>query len=439
MLKLHEDTQRRVCRILFVTLCVIPLLCVLAWCAARQSDSEIIAWQAQAGSVLQLATACEGLTHVRPNVTLLHEVSGEDYESKEPFFQTRLLEIDGQSNGLHVVAHQPTLHGSGMRHFADWLCRQMTQGEQQWTGDWQLTAKEVSFLPQSATALTFNDLALKLSNARHAAEGALSVRLAGANSQEPITIRLVRQHESSSPRWSVHFDTALSSIPCSLLGPWLSITPGLGSAATFDGAGWAELRDDGWRSEFNGVISQASLDRLISDRFPHRLTGTATLRIRRAVIEQGKVVVLEGAVDARDGTISRSLLESARQQMKLGDGADPLPRQEEEVAYAHLAFDFSIDASGIRLSGACQDGKDPRSMLISADGRDFWFAPRGTQPIPVANLLRALLLHQEMLIPAVRETPGLLRLFPLPEVVASEDAIRGEAVPNGKLRMRSTQ
>src|SRR6478735_6596858 len=71
MFPLRDRTRRWICRTIFLTVGVAPMLSIIGWCMAMASPSHVAGVRAQFASTLGVELRFEKLSHPGPGTTLL--------------------------------------------------------------------------------------------------------------------------------------------------------------------------------------------------------------------------------------------------------------------------------------------------------------------------------------------------------------------------------
>jgi hypothetical protein len=177
-----------------------------------------------------------------------------------------------------------------------------------------------------------------------------------------------------------------------------------------------------------GQLANLDLGRLVTDHFPHKLTGIGQVTIlsshfRRGRLEEGSVIVAAGP-----GTVDRSFLAGAVDRLNLVVGKEPAV-VGDCIAYDELAFCATLDSHGLRLAGRC-GAAGPGAIL--SDGRNCLLG-EPSQPQPLAALVQTLAPPNALQVPASRQTDWLLHHLPVPEVMPLPGS---EALPAQARRLR---
>jgi len=234
---------------------------------------------------------------------------------------------------------------------------------------------------------------------------------AAAGEEEPVTLRVIRNREHQRPTTYLEWQASRTDFPCQMFRPLVDATEWLGPHAQFRGYVWATRLPDGWDAELTGQLSQIDLHHAVTRHFPHQLSGTATLRLERAIVRSGRLVEVSGSFQADGGMVSRSLLESASRSLRMGWG---VPDNAQGVLpYDQIAMGFSLDQGGVELTGNCSQAP---GAIVLGQRHILLQQPHGRQP--VAALIRTLVPHREVQVPASREAQWLVARLPLARVIA---------------------
>ena len=206
----------------------------------------------------------------------------------------------------------------------------------------------------------------------------------------------------------------------------------LGPRCRFRGYIWANETPDGWNGEVTGQLVELNLGSLVTEHFPHRLSGVGEATIQSARFHRGRLEEGSAILAAGPGAIDRALVAAAMDRLGLVQGTEPFP-ESERIEYDHLALSITLDAQGMKIRGCCPEA-EPGTILSDSRGRLLGEPPQG--PLPIASLVQTLAPPSALQVPTSRQTDWLLRHLPAPEVVPpipSEDAI-----PTARLKLPET-
>jgi len=228
---------------------------------------------------------------------------------------------------------------------------------------------------------------------------------------EPARLEIMRNRKVSPPatRWALQ--TRSTALPCSLLADQLEVLAWMGDEATFQGSVAAMPCPDGWQGELSGRFSHVDLDQLVTERYNHKLSGTAEIVFHRARFRGGKLVDAAGEVTCSGGVVSWSLLDQAHKS--LGLVADGRVRADEADAlwqYEQLRFRFTLDGEGLRIEGRCGA---PGEGIVMADRDGPLLTDRPQTVAQVVALVRALASESGQQVPVTPEAFQLLHVLPI--------------------------
>jgi hypothetical protein len=438
MFQLYDKTRRRICMAAFLTLGVLPMLLVGGWCWSRHTWGCLQTEAEQLSRQLGLNVRLGGLKHLRPGVTLYEQFAAVDPETGRPIFRCRLLEIARQTESGAQAKHRPTLLLTASQPEVDaasldrvWQCLQRSLeglcGPLE--ADLRLSAAELTLraADNSQTLTEVKGVVESLPDRTHAR---LDFRLVGANTPEPAHICVDRNRQVSPPASGFELHTGGGELPCSVLALGLSELKPLGGRCRFRGIIWANETPDGWQGEVTGQLVDLDLGGLVSNHFPHKLSGAGEVTIDSAHFRHGRLEQGSALVVAGPGRIDRSLLAAAVDRLGLAPATEPLP-DGDLVEYKQLAFSATLDAQGLTLYGRC-DAAEHGAIL--SDGRHRLLGESQQQPMPAVALVQTLVPQSAVQVPASRQTDWLLHHLPVPEVMPLPGA---QAVaPRAQVRLR---
>jgi hypothetical protein len=432
-MRLREQSRRQICQLAFVALCLGPTAAVLAIGVARRMPSHTAAYVDALRDQLGLGVSLRDASHPRPNLLLFHDIELTDPETGELVLKCRMLEASSGGTFRVFKAAGVEMHADAVEHVWRLLERTLRGQMPGATGPVRLLADTLTWNgPQRSQ--TFTDVMGQLGSGPQGMEATLSFRIVGTEMPEPATIRVVR-HGGEQPSTALALNTGSTPLPCQIFAPLLSSVDWLGSRAAFHGYLWAQESSHGWDGELTGQLSDLDLDASISEHFPHTLSGSVNVQLERARFQQGRMVEAIGAVTGAGGTISRSLLAAGQRCLNL-DAETDTASPELIVRYRRLAFDFILDAEGLKLIGRCPS-RQRGTLLADEWQRSLWIQP-ALQPQPAVNLVRALAPENDIQVPASEVTERLLRHLPLPPLRAPAGADRMATPPRAKLRPGAT-
>ena len=407
----------------------------LPWVA--QDEAKTLARQ------LGLDVHIAGLKNIRPGVVLYEGFELADPETNQCLLRCRLLEVQwktmadaqgGKKSTLVLQASQPEIELARLQELGQLLQRAM-QGRTGSPGvNLRVTARELT-LRAGTISQTLTGVDGYLNNPTGGVEAIVLFHLAGVESSNPVKIRLVRDRRTIPPTSGFELDTGGGALPCDLLSAGLPELGALGSRSRFRGYIWAnqdpnEHAVDNWSGEVTGQILGIDLGQLISDRFPHKLSGTADVTITTAKFSHSRLEAAAGTIVGGPGVVSRSLLQAAVKHMQFGTGVE-LELLKDLVPYNRLALDLLIDSRGLQIEGRCSS---PQSGIVMTNDRLCLLAAPVSQYQPATALIKTLVPESTVQVPATNQTDWLVTHLPMPQAVAPQT--REAALPSATMRLR---
>lgn len=419
MFQLYDGTRRRICLVAFLLFCLLPTTLVLAWGLVRRTSWHVTAEADRLSSICGLKVSFSGIRYVRPGQAVYEGVVLADPETGGRVLQCPQLEATWTSSPGAKASSQLTLTVTVWQAevFLDPLVGQVERLVERLLirrpdteAAVQLTAREV--LLQTA------DGSQALADVQGKTEFESGMSMAefrfrwGANQGNPMLVRVLRNRQAVPPATGFEFDTADASLPCSVLAVAFPGLEQAGPRSQFRGYCWANETPDGWAGEIQNVqLTDVDWESLLGDRFPHRLSGLAQIKVTSARFRHGRIEEMNGEITAGPGMVSGSLIQAATE--RLGMSAAP-PQEAAPIArrYERLASLFYLDSRGLWLRGRC-DTAGGQAILM--DRGNLILGEPATQPQPIGALVQALVSPGGIQVPATRQAAWLIRRLPLPE------------------------
>jgi hypothetical protein len=424
MFQLHDRTRRSITLAAFVLFALLPTVIVLAYGVAWQLPQHVQAEAERLGDRIGMKVSLRAIRHLRPGVVRYEGLELLNPESGRPVLRCGTLQAGwdqivgaqgDQQSALVLSATDPEIDAAQVEQLwrlADRLFLGRADGPLEvrlGCGDLQLRlGQNRQTLGQPELAVTTDsvgtqaELRFLLSGSDSSAplrspdsRDGLAIRPTNG-SPGPVRLRVARDRRRQPPQTRFDLDTGPAAMPCWLLATGLPLFAGLGTESRYCGALWAALLPTGWEGGLKGRVSRLDLDRLVTDRFPHKLSGPADVTIRQAEFHQGRLAKLDGSINAGPGVISRSLVDDSAQFLRLAVAADP-GMVVPELPYHLLAASFHLDHRGLQLQGLCQ----PEGSRVILTGPYRWIVGEpDAQPQPLAGLLQTLIPVQHIRVPA---------------------------------------
>lgn len=448
---MHERTRRNLCQLAFLAFGVLPTLGTLAWTAYRASPLyaavERLAWENRLGALTGLSAKVGQIEHPTWDTTLLHELHLIDPDGGQRVARIRQVDIGLQPEGVVVLLSQPEVSQGKFLRIWDTLHDRILRGPapsadvQIRTGEFTLevgkraqtfTAVQctISRRPPGAALATDppnNSSSTAETNRRGAdVQADIQFQLAGVEMPIPARLLVERCRQASPPttHWTLQSNVP---IPCDVFTDYLPLLSQLGDRATFQGNVSVALQRASWSGQLSGQFLQVDL-RQLTNALPHRLSGTANVRIDQAFIEQGVLNSATGAVISHGGTVSRSLISSLAQHLSLSTPEVVLAESAPLTGYDLLAFQFAISGEGFSLAGFNDRGDE---TMLTAAGQPL-LAGDSQARYPLAALVRALTPESQYLVPATEAIKPLINWLDLPAPRPAN--LPTDEPPTGRLR-----
>lgn len=421
MIALHQRTRRRLCQIGFCVLCALPTTGLLAWSAGLKTAAHQLRCRQALNERLGLDVRFERVLYPQPGLTRFEPFELADAETGDWVLRCRSLDVLSSGRKIAVDPHEVELAAKHVDKVRRLVTRRLTH-EIPGDASFSLLTTQVT-LTSADAGQTYDDVAGRIELADDVATATLRFRLPEHEDGEPPLFSISRRRTTSGVRTTAKLATLGAELPVSMLSPWLELTELLGADATFQGT--ITIDEDGGRyaCQAAGLFADIDLERLVARRFPHHLAGRATVEVKRARLEAGRVVEAAGIIRSPSGEIGGSLLAAAVELLGCQPGAAPAGKLPFALGrndvYRNLAIVFQLDGQGLTLSSP-SSAQPPGALLLSKRGAALVTSPMDG-PVPLVQFVRALSPESDLLVPATKETSQLVRWLPLPPVMRPRD------------------
>ncbi|MFT7642782.1 MAG: hypothetical protein ACI9G1_004541 [Pirellulaceae bacterium] len=427
MFVMHESKRLKACRVGFVLFGVLPTLAVCAWIvwihSSHRNEYRRQEIERYLTEYCGLLVSVDSLHESLDGTMILSNVSAIDRESQAVVAKIRSIDVVRRENEIVAIASLVEVEPGQLSAVAQLLERQLTRlGTAGPLNVW-VEANAVTVKTETA------DADRTLSQVQCSIEAKQDRVVATIDWQSPsnvvgnatvATLRLIRERAMGPATTGWELDCNGTALPCSVMADYIPGMADLGDDAQFVGTISCRNIESQWQVDVTGRFEQIDLDRMVTGRFPHRLTGDATVVLNRATLRDGWLQSAAGNLESDAGVISQSLLIAMAAELRVYSPAVTLESQADSLQrYRKLNIGFRIDEGTIELGGGELGGGElggAGHVLIYTD-RMTPLAQIDKAPRPIEAIVRTLSPLNRIQVPATKEAYDLLRWLPLPRLV----------------------
>ncbi len=421
--------RRQGCRLLFLLICVLPVLIAVGYFAQRNWLRSVADRQWLA-DCLGVRLEADSWQYPAPGVVCLRGLSVYDLESKLQIARLEGVRFARRPGDLLITAERATIPAGEWPRWIDQVHEHLLRREACWPDHvhWRIDRLSIECTheagPSSQAPLHVQNLTCELDRPSFGSKLHVQFWLAQSLAGDPIQIKIERDRQPDGITTRCEVDTKRHALPCWVLtSPYPAWRSRLESAK-FCGSIWLECADETWNGEVAGDLNHLLLDQLLAAPFPYELRGEAHVLGGHARIRAGRLEHLSGSLRAGPGMVSPSLCRDISQAWQTT--APPAPSAETDssagLPFTQLAAYFELDHEGLRLVGECDpsvaglvSGLDSRESVLLMQERGP-LVQTTSQPLPSVELIKMLGTHGETLVPASPAALWLSARIPLPDV-----------------------
>ena len=440
MFRLSDATRRLVTTGLFVLLCVVPTVIVIAVGVWRSLPGRNGAEERRLTLLFGQPVKIDSVRHLRPGVVLYEGLEIRDPESERVLVQCDRLRAQRgtfvpegakeKQSRLQLSAGQLTItaiSAEKLKPMVDRLLQRRIDGVLPYA---VLGAKRLVLKHNRDEEFRAEQVGAWVTLRREESKVDINLCMEGTDKRKPVSLSITRNRGYVPAVDGFVLATREVAVPCSLLATVMPPFPDLGPGSSFQGSIAADhvpegchLGDQafqwhGWNLRVEGTLQSIDLQKLTAKHIPHEISGRGTLRLNKLQYKAGRIDSMAGELRAVDGRISWALIASCVKD--LGFKTSHTISSYRPLPYQELAFGFQLDGSGLALSGLCT-ADPPGALLI--DG----YVARIDPPdpvhgwIPPANAVTAFVATpgEDYLSVSRRAAPLLQRMPFLPAAAAA--------------------
>lgn len=354
--RLHETTQRELCRVVFVLIALSPCLFVLGYTALRftpwyQAYQHDL-WQERISANLGVKCQFSSITFPSPdhfrakNFLCLHPETGKE------ILKVDQVDAAMDRSGWSVTLSKPELNGqqvqNAMQVMHDWfLCR-----PQKSASLLRLSVPELAVFDGRETT-TFQDIEVGLKPTESFSTVYVKFSIAGQKFAEPGILIVERNHAQETPTTKWRIESRDIAIPCNALASRFPILKSLGQDASFKGKmAWIQ-NDMHWIANINGIFNAVDMG-ILTLPIGSPIRGKGLLSINHAEIVDSKLQFVQGSLDVNatgQETVDSEWIDRATEFGVFRTEASIAKDQGKWAPIQYLGMTFELDERGLLLEG----------------------------------------------------------------------------------------
>jgi len=415
---MHDHTRRLICRVLFLTVGLLPMLGVFGWAMSYHWPGTHARLENQLGQLLGLKVSFERVTYPQPGVTVYEKLTLADAEFGTPLAEIDHLQAVTGAEGLTLVAGQVNVTEPGGPAFWRWLQASLRQAQ---TTTWQFHAEHLR-LTSAGKSHPLADFRARNNPALSGTSAVVLFRTRnGDDGAEDIQLKLARNRQANPPTTTWELRTSNSVLPVSLVQVLAPQFGRFGSEARFRGV-FTVIQGDGTTPaqiellsgcDLQGVIDQANLAELTQEIIPGALEGTVRIEIEHAQLRAGKLNSASAFITGGTGRISGMLVLAAAEALELATIAPATSEFSTSMQpYERIGIAMGVNTRGLLLRGVCENSA-PGTMVGTMSGPLLRTIEPEHPLQALAGLVQIVAPQSPPQTPATVEAQQLARVLPL--------------------------
>jgi len=421
MFRLHETTERRVCRWAFVLLCATPTLAIAAWIVYGHRPWRLQDEQLRLGAALHADVRLTNWHEPRPGAVRTASVELADAAATAGFVTLAKLDHRTSGQAAWLTAETVALEVRQLPLLAARLHRWLTELEERET---RFHCERLKLQDsESGVAETYHDVEAIVRRGQGAAYEVQLVARANSDAADAPRLRATlafspKGETSDGELHTATIDAAEAPLPLWLVGAFAPIGPGWGDDASLAGTIQLEFAGDQLRGTAKGSLTNLDLAS-VAAAGTYTAEGQARVELDELRWHDAHVERVAGVVHAENIRVSPSVITAATDQLfcgPLASGERSAAPTEGLVAVDAVSCRFVLDAGGLALTGAIPESAGlPAGCMAAAAGRPLLTTPRHPRLHP-STWVQFIAAGADGWVPGAREAIEAANRLPLPSV-----------------------
>ncbi|QEG33088.1 hypothetical protein [Bythopirellula goksoeyrii] len=405
---MHERTQRRICRVVYVLVSIVPTVLAVAFVLYFHRPWQERDWQQRLENNLHVRASVSQVTAPRPGGRDLYDIRLADLSSRKKIASIDKLQL--LSDG--------SVH-SGQVELTFQELNELARIVQNWFG-----ADEPASADFTADRLLLSrgeDEVCVLTNVQLSIDGATTQNRklsfqANLNTEQSrqACVRIQGERDTAG-YWDVFLDCRECQIPAWYFTDFL---PGATrwNNARFGGTVRLHCENNNVEGSLEGTFTSVDLQTWLGEDSPHKLRGTANLQLDKCSWVNHRVVEVQGSLKSEPGQIGHSLISALANSPYCELGKSFTGSLSDEIlSFEKLACSFSLNAAGLTVTGNClAPSPEMAGCLLISDSRPLLVQP--TCPhVPLPYFVQVFCPLEKYWLPGMRRAVDLAELLPEPE------------------------
>lgn len=352
-LKMQESLQIALCRLVFVSLALLPFIAVILYSCWTFTPWHHLSlkyyWQQQISSAIGFDVDIESVVNYSPHETRLKNLKLLHPETGDLVAVIDTVELRPSNDRYRLKVIRPQFHLEYASQLSDAVHRHSLCLPRM---------KRQSFLCSIENAKLRSEVAdidgitieseLKTSSDRSQLRSRFELKT--TEGAKVGTLDVVREHLALPPLTTCQMDFTGVEIPAIVLHAFQPFSKHLGSEVAFQGTVVTRATNSDWDIWISGALRGVQWEQITSS-LAYQILGRGDIHLNEAWVFNGQLRRANGALSAKQGSISRTWLDQARNYLRLRMRPDILQGDIVMVPFEIMKVQFDVSELGVRIDG----------------------------------------------------------------------------------------
>ena len=361
-MRLRDKIRRRIARTVLAVFGWAPLVALIFTAFFIRSKTYVEWSESALTNALEMQVNFESFEHPRWDTARFEYVTLSDPETGEPVLKCALLEVEHQHTKtpirlLRIRLKDCRIYMDNSVSLWSFVHRSFAHRRLWKNMQVEFSAVNASFNSCNSQKIRFMSGTLK--DVEAGAEGVFAIYLEDQTetgktreSNEPVRLKIARLTNASPVTTTIAFDASKRPIASGMIAHWYAPLKRLSGNSSFLGTVVAANAGSGWDGTVTGTFDNVDLSQMFIKAGRAQLVANAKITIDNGEFIDQRLVSARGRVDAQNGVIDRSLLDTLVTQLRLSGGGMFNP-YSDATHFKQLAFGFDVQNEMISFTGEC--------------------------------------------------------------------------------------
>ena len=362
-MRLRDKTRRRIARTVLAVFGWAPIVLLIIAAFFIHSQTYIEWSESALTNALEMQVNFESFECPRWDTSRFGRVTLSDPETGVPILKCAQLEVEHQHTKTPIPLLRIRLRDCKVymdNSTSLWYFVQRSFAHRRLWKNMQVEFSAANIRFDNCNSQTIRFMSGSLNDITDGAEGIFAIYFEDklnkdsnlSESNEPVRLKITRMKNTSPATTTIAIDASKHPLSTEIISHWHAPIKRLGSHSHFCGTILATNSGYGWDGTVTGNFDNVDLSQIFVKAGKSQCSAVASITISHGEFIDQRLVAAQGSVNAQNGMIDRSLMDSLITHLHLS-GAGMFNNYYNVTPFKQLAFNYKLQNEMIAISGTC--------------------------------------------------------------------------------------